>query len=122
MIPSDAPTQFPGLVEWRAKNGVTLAAVAAATKISPRYLDAIESGNFLRLPGGIYGLNYIRQYARAIAFSEEDLVDAYRSAVEPPETPAAVAPPSAGRVGRLRVLVRSLRVAAHCAMAPVARS
>jgi hypothetical protein len=122
MIPNDAPTQLPGLVEWRARTGVSLAAVAAATKISPRYLEAIESGNFLRLPGGIYGVNYIRQYARAVAFSEEDLVEVYRSAVAPSEVHAAVPPARLTWIGRLRVRVRSVLGSAHCEIASAARS
>ena len=79
------------LVAWRKRNGVSLPAIAAATKISQRYLEAIEGGKFNRLPGGVYNLNYLRQYAKAIHFEEDDLLEYYRSIVAPPE-PAPARP------------------------------
>lgn len=73
------------LIAWREKNGVSLSAIAAATKISRRYLEAIESGKFQSLPGGVYNLSYIRQYAQAIQFEEEEILEYYRSSVSAPE-------------------------------------
>lgn len=63
----------------RRRHGVSLSAIADFTKISIRYLRAIESGKFDKLPGGVYNINYIRQYARAIDYSEEDLLQFYRA-------------------------------------------
>jgi cytoskeleton protein RodZ len=71
--------------EWRKKKGLSLAAVAASTKICQRYLEAIELGRFKSLPAGVYATSYIRQYARAIDFEEDELLDCYRSAVAPEE-------------------------------------
>jgi len=79
------------LVEWRKRNGVSLSAISAATKISQRYLEAIEGGKFNRLPGGVYNLSYLRQYAQAINYEEDDLLEYYRSMVAP-ETPAPPVP------------------------------
>jgi cytoskeletal protein RodZ len=59
--------------------GITLESIADATKLSVRLLDAIEKGDFKRLPGGIYNTNYIRQYARAIEFSESELLAVYHA-------------------------------------------
>ena len=42
-------------------------------------LDAIERGLFSKLPGGIYNISYIRQYARAIECDEARLLDYYRA-------------------------------------------
>jgi cytoskeleton protein RodZ len=69
------------LAGWRKRKGISLAAIASQTKISPRYLEAIERGAFDKLPGGVYNLSYLRQYARAIQFDEEELVECYRSAM-----------------------------------------
>src|SRR5205814_6916829 len=55
-----------GVKTWRQRKGITLQAIAASTKLSVRHLEAIEAGDFKRLPGGIYNTSYIRQYARAI--------------------------------------------------------
>jgi cytoskeletal protein RodZ len=40
--------------------------IARQTKISPRYLKAIEADNFDVLPGSIFARNFIRQYAASI--------------------------------------------------------
>ncbi len=64
----------------RHKRGVSLEQIAEVTKISLGYLRAIEQGRFDLLPGGIYDLNYLRQYARAIGLDEEVLLGYYRSA------------------------------------------
>ena len=49
----------------RESNGVSLNDVAQQTKISKRFLEAIEAGRLEDLPGGIYRVSYIRQYLQA---------------------------------------------------------
>ena len=66
-----------GLATIRQNRGITLHEIANATKISVRSLQAIEQGEFRKLPGGIYNTSYIRQYARAIDFSEAELLAYY---------------------------------------------
>jgi len=61
----------------RKNRGITLQQIAESTKIGVRLLEAIEHGEFRKLPGGIYNTNYIRQYARAIDFDESVILDAY---------------------------------------------
>ena len=56
----------PDLVSVRQSRGLTLEQIAESTKISIRYLRAIEEGRLTVLPGGIYSSNYLRQYAEAI--------------------------------------------------------
>jgi cytoskeleton protein RodZ len=67
-----------GVGNWRKRKGISLEAIAASTKLSVRQLEAIEAGEFSRLPGGIYNTSYIRQYARAIDFDESRLLAFYR--------------------------------------------
>jgi cytoskeletal protein RodZ len=67
-----------GLTEVRESRGIALADIAGATKISRRFLECIEAEDFDQLPGGIYDLNYIRQYAAAIGYEESALLDHYR--------------------------------------------
>jgi cytoskeletal protein RodZ len=69
-----------GLREWRIRKGIALDDISQSTKISVRLLEAIECGDFRKLPGGIYDTNYIRQYARAIDFDESALLAYYHSA------------------------------------------
>ncbi|MDE3197872.1 MAG: helix-turn-helix domain-containing protein [Acidobacteriota bacterium] len=67
-----------GLRAWRVSRGIGLDAISQSTKLSVRLLEAIECGDFRKLPGGIYNTNYIRQYARAVGYDERRLLDFYR--------------------------------------------
>ncbi len=73
-------------VTVRKKKGVSLETIADRTKISIRTLRAIEEGDFKKLPGGIYNTSYIKQYARAIDFDEQELLACYYEAtgITPP--------------------------------------
>jgi cytoskeletal protein RodZ len=66
-----------GLTTIRRNRGISLEQIAESTKISVRCLDAIERGDFRKLPGGIYNTSYIRQYARAIDYDESILLAFY---------------------------------------------
>jgi len=74
----------------RREKGISLHEIATATKISVRSLQAIEEGEFRKLPGGIYNTSYIRQYARAIQVDETELIASYKESVgvasNPPES------------------------------------
>src|SRR4051812_21066314 len=65
------------LEETRKRRGVSLEQISDNTKISTRFLRAIETEEFEKLPGGVFNTNYIRQYASAIRFPEEKLIGAY---------------------------------------------
>lgn len=65
------------LASLRRKKGLSLTEIARETKIGVSYLNAIEQGQFAKLPGGIYSISYIRQYARAIQCDEARLLDFY---------------------------------------------
>ncbi|MGE5648527.1 MAG: helix-turn-helix domain-containing protein [Acidobacteriota bacterium] len=66
----------------RQHKGVSLRQIADTTKISMRFLLAIEKGDWKQLPGGIYNTSYIRQYARQIGYEETKLLAYYRSLAE----------------------------------------
>src|ERR1041384_7846429 len=66
-----------GLSTIRRNRGISLQQIAESTKISIRSLEAIEQGEFGKLPGGIYNTSYIRQYARAIDYDESALLAVY---------------------------------------------
>ena len=66
-----------GLTTIRRNRGISLEQIAESTKISIRSLEAIEQGDFRKLPGGIYNTNYIKQYARAIDYDESTLLAFY---------------------------------------------
>ena len=63
----------------RQTSGISLEEIARNTKLKVTTLKAIEDANFVVLPGGIYNISYIRQYARAIGADEGALVKMYRT-------------------------------------------
>src|SRR5438128_4619497 len=54
----------------RLEQGLSLAEIVARTRIGAGYLDAIETGDFKRLPGVFFYKSFIRQYARTLGFEE----------------------------------------------------
>ena len=75
-------TQRIDLSALRQHKGISLREIADSTKISIRFLKAIEEEDFEQLPGVIYNTSYIRQYAREIGYEESKLLAYYRSLVE----------------------------------------
>jgi cytoskeletal protein RodZ len=73
---------LPDLAGLRATRGLSLEEIARATRITLRYLEAIERGEFEKLPGGVYNINYIRQYARAAGCDEAMLLDHYLNVLD----------------------------------------
>ena len=61
----------------REMRGVTIEEVAAATRISPRFLEALENEQWDRLPGGAFNRGFIRSVARYIGLDEESMVAEY---------------------------------------------
>src|SRR5579863_9108021 len=94
-------TSVLGLATIRQNRGVSLEQIATSTKISVRSLDAIERGDFRKLPGGIYNTSYIRQYARAIDYDESLLLDFYHRQMSG-EAGRATVQPGKGNFGGFR--------------------
>jgi cytoskeletal protein RodZ len=69
------------LSAMRHRKGISLHQISDATKIGIHYLEAIEHCQFAKLPGGVYTVSYIRQYAQAIEVSEEQLLTRYRQSI-----------------------------------------
>lgn len=70
------------LREHRLRQGVSLEEIMAETKISRRFLEAIEDGRYEDLPGGIFTVNYIRQYSSLTGYEAELILEHYRSRCE----------------------------------------
>lgn len=75
--------------EHRLRARVSLEEIMAETKISRRFLEAIEGGRYEELPGGVFTINYIRQYARMTGYDAEIILEHCRSRLEgqPAEQP-----------------------------------
>ncbi|MGD1211581.1 MAG: helix-turn-helix domain-containing protein [Candidatus Acidiferrales bacterium] len=61
----------------REMRGVSLEEVAAATRISTRFLEAIENEQWDQLPGGVFNRGFIRAIARFLGLDEDNLVAEY---------------------------------------------
>src|SRR5271170_5834358 len=73
------PRERWSVASIREVSGVSLEEIARNTKLRVTFLKAIEDANFELLPGGIYNISYIRQYARAIGADETSLVRLYQA-------------------------------------------
>lgn len=85
------------LREAREARGLTLAAAADGTRILPRYLQALEDGDYAQLPGDVYARGFIRNYAQFLELSADELIQLYRRERGSPTdkikvVPAAVPP------------------------------
>jgi cytoskeletal protein RodZ len=63
----------------REARGVTIATIVSATKISSRYLNALEGNQFTTLPGGVINKGIVRSYAREVGLDEEEWVHRFVS-------------------------------------------
>ncbi len=61
----------------REERGIPLREVSDETRISIHYLEAIESNDYKRLPGGIFNRSFVRAYARCIGYDEKEAVEGY---------------------------------------------
>jgi len=80
----------------RLKRNLTLDQISRELKISTRFLDAIEAGEFNKLPGGVFTRSFVRQYARLLGLDEEELADQVQRVLAPPlEVPEHAGQPKA---------------------------
>src|SRR5689334_5048112 len=83
-VPPSAARICPlDLSRFRRKAGVSLEQIADRTKISLRFLRAIEAEEFEKLPGGIFRTSYLRQYAASIGYDEVELLTHFDRKMNP---------------------------------------
>lgn len=100
----------------REARGLTLAQVAAETRIPQRHLQTIEEGNFAALPARTYAVGFSRTYAKLLDLDQEVVADTVRAeldAQEPRQSsrPASFEPGDPARVpssGLVWVVVAAL--------------
>src|SRR5450759_3558980 len=64
----------------REIRGISLKEIADATKISKRFLEAIERNDHRTLPAPVFTRGFVREYARYLGLSAEDIVNRYNFA------------------------------------------
>lgn len=81
----------------RETRGIALRDISEQTRISMRYLEAIESSDYRRLPGGIFNRSFIRAYAKFIGYDEKDAMEEYARTMREHGEPEDDAPTTARR-------------------------
>jgi cytoskeletal protein RodZ len=66
----------------RTMANLVLQDIADRTKISLRFLAAIENDDFSALPGRVYIYGFTRAFARAVGLDEESLVAALKEKMQ----------------------------------------
>lgn len=56
---------------------VTLEEITSATRIGPRFLEALENEEWEKLPGGVFNRGFVRSIARYLGLDEEVLLGEY---------------------------------------------
>lgn len=86
------------LEQARIAGGISLDEAATATRISTRYLLALEQEELDELPAPIYARGFLRTYAGYLGLDPADVTSLYpvpyiEPALEPVNNPAPIAPP-----------------------------
>jgi cytoskeletal protein RodZ len=83
------PTESGSFGDWlrrqRELREISLRDIAERTKISLRYLEAMEADRFDLLPAPIFAKGFLREYARYVGLSPDDVVNHYLSEHHPEE-------------------------------------
>lgn len=87
--PPEEATLFPKtagekLREAREAHGLSLAEIAARTRVPVRQLEAIEAGNYAALPSITYSVGFAKAYARAVELDEAAIARDVRGASDQP--------------------------------------
>ncbi|HTV54959.1 MAG TPA: RodZ domain-containing protein [Terriglobia bacterium] len=67
----------------REMRRVSLEEISETTKISVRFLDALENEDFAKLPGGIFVRSFIRAYANYLGLDADSVIAEYQFIVPP---------------------------------------
>jgi cytoskeletal protein RodZ len=69
----------------RLRREVSLESVSEGTKVSVKYLRALESGNHAQLPGGVFNRGIVQSYCRYLALDEEQWLGRWAEFSRPAE-------------------------------------
>lgn len=85
------------LKQSRKEKNISLEEIQAITKIQKRYLEAIENGEFDKLPGSFYTKAFIKSYAEAVGLDYETLMQNYEHELPKTSHPVESLPPRKAR-------------------------
>jgi cytoskeleton protein RodZ len=110
------------LKQARESKGISLEQIAAETRISTRFLRAIENEEFKLLPGGIFNKGFVRAFAEKVGLNPDEAVADYErligshhpveAAATPPQTPTPAPPPQTTRIKKQQRYLYPIALAA----------
>lgn len=74
------------LRQAREARDIPIEQIAASTRISVRFLEALENEQFKVLPGGVFVISFVRQYARIVGLDEDEAVKRLEQVARPVES------------------------------------
>lgn len=66
------------LKEGRAKKGLTIEEVAEGTGIRTQYLEALERGEYSKIPGDVFIKGFLRNYGNYLGLDGNEIVEEYK--------------------------------------------
>jgi cytoskeletal protein RodZ len=90
---------------------ISLHELTKATRVAPRFLEALENEQWDKLPGGVFNRGVVRAIARYLGLSEDrflseyDLARGWNGMSGPAETPNSIASPSKWRFGLVLIVI-----------------
>ena len=86
------------LRQQREIRGISLREIANVSKISIRYLEALEASRFNVLPAAVFAKGFLRQYASYVGLDPDEVVNFYLVAQKEAEPEEDLVSPSSSRM------------------------
>lgn len=106
----DAETLGEALRAARLASGRSMAQLSTMTRVHPRYLTALEQGEYAVLPSRIFSMGYVRAYAGALGLDELTAVERFKR--EFPEAAVPLQAPTGTEVQEQQVRRASPKILA----------
>jgi cytoskeleton protein RodZ len=89
----------------RELRGIGFSEIAQQTRISARFLRAIETEAFGELPGGLFNRGFVRTYAEAVGLDPDTMVEEYTALTQKAEPAESETPPPTPSASRERYVL-----------------
>jgi cytoskeleton protein RodZ len=86
----------------REIRGISLKEIADSTKVSKRFLEAIERNDYRNLPAPVFTRGFIREYARYLGLNADEMVTRYMHYLDSTDDPPQERPLTTANVMRIR--------------------
>jgi cytoskeleton protein RodZ len=74
--------RFCDELRWeRERRQISVEAICAVTKVSPRHVQALEAGEYDALPGGVFRKGILRSYLSVLELDEANWVERFETSL-----------------------------------------